>query len=871
MGATAALVDAAGARPVLLVLEDVQWADEASAELMRHLLLASLHETAASDRPLLVVVTARERWPAGAPAALARLPREEAAIELHLEPFGALEAHAMVHALTGARPRTEVTDEILEVTAGNPLLMRSVITRNLDSQLLRVTDGEVTLAERAELLASTDLDDEIRIRLAAVGDASVALLQLAAVLGDGGEVAALEIAAGADARRWVGEAERAGLLHVRQSRAHFVHPQVRQVLYHDLAAEVRASHHLRLAAALESLPEPGGDRAFAIAHHLRLGGADADEARVTTWALRAGDEAWSSGAWSEAKRAYEVALGGTARRTLAAADLTEVVLRTGVAAYYANDDSCPAWLREAAALAAAGDDPIRRTEALLILARFHLIGTAATVGAPAPVGDLEAVLASLTDHPGLRARVLATLADLAFVGLDHDRAAALARQAEAAMQADPDDPPTRARVRFVLGLQAMASIELADARRRFTEAVADSDDHLLLAAETRLGLLDLAEGRFDDAARTLEAARVGERRLASHAGQQLPAAALAGLEVVRGSFASAERLAAEAVALYAIQEYAFTPGMVFPVLAAARLGRGDPAGAREALEQWRGSGGRGTWRYDALVSAMSGDGAAVAQQLHDRPWPAVADTTLFTLDLPCLHVAVGIEISDGGLIRAGLPVLVAAHDRGVVVTLGWPWLLSRLIGDGHAALGEAAAAGRWYRRAQVELATGAAVLERALVGVGLARVALRDGDADRAAALAARSATDLDGIDALLLARSARRLVEEAGGAEPVPPRERVILFTDMVASTELNVRAGDRTFVGLLEEHDRILRGRLRRHDGVQYTHTGDGLSAWFTSATSALACAFGMQEDLERASIGHAELTPWRAPSRRCWAAAT
>jgi class 3 adenylate cyclase len=135
-------------------------------------------------------------------------------------------------------------------------------------------------------------------------------------------------------------------------------------------------------------------------------------------------------------------------------------------------------------------------------------------------------------------------------------------------------------------------------------------------------------------------------------------------------------------------------------------------------------------------------------------------------------------------------------------------------------------------------------------------VALRDGDADRAAALAARSATDLDGIDALLLSRSARRLVEEAGGAEPVPPRERVILFTDMVASTELNVRAGDRTFVGLLEEHDRILRGRLRRHDGVQYTHTGDGHSAWFTSATSALACAFGMQEDLERASIGHAEL---------------
>lgn len=82
------------------------------------------------------------------------------------------------------------------------------------------------------------------------------------------------------------------------------------------------------------------------------------------------------------------------------------------------------------------------------------------------------------------------------------------------------------------------------------------------------------------------------------------------------------------------------------------------------------------------------------------------------------------------------------------------------------------------------------------------------------------------------------------------------ILFTDIVGSTELNVRAGDEQYVPLLNEHDRILRARLRQHGGVEYTHTGDGMSAWFTSASSAITCTFGMQADLERAAITHPEL---------------
>jgi class 3 adenylate cyclase len=218
-------------------------------------------------------------------------------------------------------------------------------------------------------------------------------------------------------------------------------------------------------------------------------------------------------------------------------------------------------------------------------------------------------------------------------------------------------------------------------------------------------------------------------------------------------------------------------------------------------------------------------------------------------------VELGLATSDHDLVRSGLPELERLHGLGVRITLGWPWLVSRLVGDAHAALGDVAAAERWYRTADTEASRGGLAVERAQVTLGRARLALAQGRGDEARALAATSAAELDHVDALLLARAARQAVEHPGHDVPTP-RDRIILFTDMVGSTELNVRAGDDEYVALLEEHDRILRSRFRRHDGVVYTHTGDGMSAWFTSVGAALSCAFGVHSDLERASMLHPEL---------------
>jgi TolB-like protein/Tfp pilus assembly protein PilF len=71
------------------------------------------------------------------------------------------------------------------------------------------------------------------------------------------------------------------------------------------------------------------------------------------------------------------------------------------------------------------------------------------------------------------------------------------------------------------------------------------------------------------------------------------------------------------------------------------------------------------------------------------------------------------------------------------------------------------------------------------------------------------------------------------------------ILFTDVEGSTALTQRLGDaKAQEVLISTHNNIVREALKVHDGSEIKHTGDGIMASFSSATSALKCAIAMQE---------------------------
>ena len=105
-------------------------------------------------------------------------------------------------------------------------------------------------------------------------------------------------------------------------------------------------------------------------------------------------------------------------------------------------------------------------------------------------------------------------------------------------------------------------------------------------------------------------------------------------------------------------------------------------------------------------------------------------------------------------------------------------------------------------------------------------------------------------IDGWSLEREAALIEEFAGPPEKLASLEpgafRTILFTDMEGSTSLTQKLGDARAQEVLRTHNRVVRDALKAHNGSETKHTGDGIMASFTSASSALQAAVAIQKAL-------------------------
>jgi class 3 adenylate cyclase len=83
----------------------------------------------------------------------------------------------------------------------------------------------------------------------------------------------------------------------------------------------------------------------------------------------------------------------------------------------------------------------------------------------------------------------------------------------------------------------------------------------------------------------------------------------------------------------------------------------------------------------------------------------------------------------------------------------------------------------------------------------------------------------------------------------------RAIMFTDIVGSTEMTTRLGDRMATELVRAHDSIVRRCLNQFSGGEVKHTGDGIMASFASAGQAVGCATAIHQEFRRYNDGNAE----------------
>ncbi|MDQ6777707.1 MAG: AAA family ATPase, partial [Actinomycetota bacterium] len=282
------LGELAARAPVVLVFDDLHWADRPTLMLLRHIARVARMERVS----ILGAFRGSERDREGFAAALGGL-RDERLVRLREVPgLSRSEAAQLVSARARAVPSVAFTQALYEETEGNPFFIEEIVRHLADSGVEAATAGAHEL--RAIGLPD-DVQEVITRRLARLGDDALETLRVAAVIGRDFDAGLLERVLDLDEERFFAaleEAQSAGLIAEAPSSPEgyaFAHALVRETLYGAMATARRASLHRRVGLALEAA-DPLRDTG-ALARHFTRAAQSQDAERAIRYALAAAEQA----------------------------------------------------------------------------------------------------------------------------------------------------------------------------------------------------------------------------------------------------------------------------------------------------------------------------------------------------------------------------------------------------------------------------------------------------------------------------------------------------------------------------------------------------------------------------------------------------
>ena len=409
------LAAASGEEPVLLVLDDLQWAAKPTLLLLRHIVRSP------EPLQLMILGTYRDtelRHEHPLVDLLADLRRHS---EIERLSLSGMDEGAVATFMARAAGH-EMDDEGLALaraihteTEGNPFFVREVIRHLTETGAIQQQDGRwVTSRSVDDLGIPEGVREVVGSRLSRLSADANGALRVAAVIGTEFEIPVLQESSGLDGESLLTALEES--INARlvaevpgpPARYRFGHALVRDTLYRELSSARRVNLHRKVAEAIEHTHSGAlDDQLPALAHHWsRASAAVADGARAVGYATRAGDRALVQLAHDEAASYYRQALDLLDAAGVPPEDArrVELLISRGEAQRRAGDPAHRDTLLEAGRVARE-------------------------------VGDAEAsARAALANQRGLFSRMF---------DVDHERVAALD---EALRALGPSPTPTRARL-----------------------------------------------------------------------------------------------------------------------------------------------------------------------------------------------------------------------------------------------------------------------------------------------------------------------------------------------------------------------------------------------------------------------------------------
>jgi len=320
-------------RPLVLLFDDIQSADDASLVLMR----ALVRQGAASRVLCVASLSDQATEKDGSAPSLLTLLADSGTLSIPLRSLSLEEVARLIEAASGEKPPPSLVSAVHKRSGGIPHYVHQLMETTWVEKALR--DGVVALASSIDL--QPGIVQSIGRRLTTLSNQSREVLTTAALLGDEISFTTLLVAtsgSSAELHDRLDEATRAKLLVPRKNDTYeFSHALVSDVLRKGMSTAVRAKRHHEIAERLLAHHGASADlHARELAYHFTRSLSEGPPEQAITFSIRAAEQSALVGAdeeaakhWSNAATALRRVHGHDARHTKVLLSLARAKAKTG--------------------------------------------------------------------------------------------------------------------------------------------------------------------------------------------------------------------------------------------------------------------------------------------------------------------------------------------------------------------------------------------------------------------------------------------------------------------------------------------------------------------------------------------------------------